>query len=437
MPRSGLARYPSRSARYQSRESSWEEENVPELAYADAEEWQDEEEGWDNEEEPSSYPEEDKLAKDASHYAEPDEDDPSFSALADAENYAYSDDEAPAPSEEQAWDEETDEEAGVPEERGLVAYDAGQVGSLSRRSGGLAGLDLEPYRLEPGALPPIFIAGRQTDKIGALGYTPIAPRAHRPRPFFFHTVALAVVMVSLVVSALTVGALSTGPQFWNNIPSLAGFAAPPPPAVKFHWYTVRFADTVESIATRFNVRSGGILLLNGLVDGEQIYTGMNLKIPSDPTYGASFHALLHIPYAPAITPPPPYGSYVAPPGFNSFGVQDYASDPYGGSFGQCTWWAAHKRPDENFYGIGDAWSWADGARARGYIVTTTPVPNATVVFEPGVQGALGAGHVAHLEQILPGGWLLISEMNFFWNDGGWGRVDYRYVTAGPGVFFIH
>lgn len=425
MPRSGLARYPSLGARRQRRESSWEEENVPELAYADAEEWQDEEEEWNEEGESASYPDEDELAGDASHYAELDEEDASFSSLADTDEDAYSDDEASDLAEEQAWDGEADEEDGVSEERGLVAYQAQQAG-------------LATYRLEPGSLAPIFIAGqRQTDKIGALGYTPIAPRAHRPRPFFFHTVALAVVMVSLVVSALTVGALSTGPQFWNNITSLAGFAAPPPPAVKFHWYTVRFADTVESIAVRFNVKPGGILLLNELVDGEQIYTGMDLKIPSDPTYGANYHALLNIPYAPAITPPPPYGSYVAPPGFDSFAVQDFAGDPYAGSFGQCTWWAAHKRPDENFYGIGDAWSWADGARARGYIVTTTPVPNATVVFEPGVQGALGAGHVAHLEQILPGGWLLISEMNFFWNNGGWGRVDYRYVTAGPGVYFIH
>jgi LysM repeat protein len=417
----------------QNRKPAWEEEEVTELAYNE-EAWQEEE--WTEEEEPATYDDEEQWAEDASHYAAPD-DDPALSALEEREGDEYPGDDASASSEEegweeQGWDEESEEDNVDAEERALVPFNARQTGSFARRGGALIGF------LEPHIPAPIFIAGqRQTDKLGTLGHTPIAPRAHRPRPFFFHTLVLAVGLVSLIVSALTVGVISTGSQFLNNFTSLAGFAAPPPPPVKFQWYTVHFTDTVESIARTFGVQPGGILELNGLVDGEQIYTGMHLKVPVDPHYGANYHALLNIPYAPAITPPPPYGSYVVPPGFNSFAVYDYAGDPFGGSFGQCTWWAAHKRPDEDFIGIGDAWSWADGARARGYIVTTTPVPNATVVFEPGVQGALGAGHVAHVEQILPGGWVLISEMNFYWNGGGWGRVDYRYITPGPGVYFIH
>ncbi|HEY7349843.1 MAG TPA: CHAP domain-containing protein [Ktedonobacterales bacterium] len=436
MGRSGLLRHPAPIPSRQNRGQTWEEEDVTELAYGGEEAWQEEEE-WADEDDPAAYQGEDELAEDASQYAERDDDGPSPDALADAEGDGYADD-APNLSEEQAWDDESDEDGGASEERGLVPFHSGQTSSFMRRGGMLIGFDEAHYGLEPGTPLPVFIAGeRKTDKIGALGHTLIAPRAHRPRPFFFHAVALAVVMVSLIVTALTVGVLSSGPQFWNNFASLAGSAAPPPPPVKFHRYTVRFGDTAEGIAKTFGVKVGGILLLNGLVDGEQIYTGMSLKVPSDPTYGANFHALLHIPYAPAITPQPPYGSYIAVPGFNSFNVQDYAGDPFGGSFGQCTWWAAHKRPDEYFAGIGDAWSWADGARARGYTVTSTPVPNATVVFQPGVQGALGIGHVGHVEQLLPGGWILISEMNFYWNDGNWGRVDYRYITPGPGVVFIH
>ena len=38
---------------------------------------------------------------------------------------------------------------------------------------------------------------------------------------------------------------------------------------------------------------------------------------------------------------------------------------------------------------------------------------------------------------MPGGWFLISEMNFYWNGGGWGRVDYRFAHSGPGVYFIY
>jgi hypothetical protein len=32
---------------------------------------------------------------------------------------------------------------------------------------------------------------------------------------------------------------------------------------------------------------------------------------------------------------------------------------------------------------------------------------------------------------------MISEMNFYWNGGGWGKVDYRFVHEGWGVAFIY
>jgi surface antigen len=145
------------------------------------------------------------------------------------------------------------------------------------------------------------------------------------------------------------------------------------------------------------------------------------------------------PTPPAASPVPsgPYSSWTPPPGYHSFAVSDFPGDPWHDSFGQCTWWAAHQRPDENFLYWGDAWNWANAARARGYPVTATPAPNATVVFAPGVQGASNLGHVSHVEQVLTGGWVLVSEMNFFWNGGGFARVDYRYVHAGTGVWFIH
>ena len=82
-------------------------------------------------------------------------------------------------------------------------------------------------------------------------------------------------------------------------------------------------------------------------------------------------------------------------------------------------------------------NWADDARAHGMTVTTTPVANATVVFAPGVQGASSAGHVSHVEKVLTGGWVLVSEMNFYWNGGGFARVNYRYIHVGAGVLFIH
>lgn len=86
--------------------------------------------------------------------------------------------------------------------------------------------------------------------------------------------------------------------------------------------------------------------------------------------------------------------------------------------------------------MGNALNWASSAAARGYAVGSTPVVGGTVVFQPGVQGAGGAGHVAHVEAVYPDGWFLISEMNFYINGGGWGRVDYRYAHTGWGVQFI-
>jgi surface antigen len=93
---------------------------------------------------------------------------------------------------------------------------------------------------------------------------------------------------------------------------------------------------------------------------------------------------------------------------------------YWWAFGQCTWWAQSKRRDENLRRMGDARYWAANAPTRGYHVGTTPRVGATVVFQPGVQGAGGAGHVAHVEAVYAHGWFLVSEMNFSWNGGGWG-----------------
>jgi surface antigen len=145
---------------------------------------------------------------------------------------------------------------------------------------------------------------------------------------------------------------------------------------------------------------------------------------------------------PTPTPPPwstngPYANNIPPPGYTSYAVTEPSPDPWASSFGQCTWWAQYKRQDENFLGMGAAKNWAVDSRARGYTVSSTPAANATVVFAPGEQGASSAGHVAHVEQVLTGGWVLVSEMNFYWNGGGWGRVDYRYIHIDTGVWFIY
>ena len=139
---------------------------------------------------------------------------------------------------------------------------------------------------------------------------------------------------------------------------------------------------------------------------------------------------------PPLSPWPPTWAYAAVPGYFSLGMSDVGGY-YNWAFGQCTWWAQYLRKDENLMHMGNAQYWASGARSRGYAVGYTPRVGATVVFQPGVQGAGGAGHVAHVVKVYPDNWFLVSEMNFYWNGGGWGRVDYRFAHAGSGVQFIY
>lgn len=154
---------------------------------------------------------------------------------------------------------------------------------------------------------------------------------------------------------------------------------------------------------------------------------------------------------PAPTPAPPrpgpvlvvpgpggIGPWTPVPGYPSYGMSDFAGDPNSFEFGVCTWWAWYTRRDEPQLGtLGMARDWIANARARGMSTGYSPAVGATVVFQPGVEGAGSGGHVGHVVQILSGGWFIISEMNFTWNGGGWGRVDYRYVYTGSGVAFIY
>jgi surface antigen len=114
---------------------------------------------------------------------------------------------------------------------------------------------------------------------------------------------------------------------------------------------------------------------------------------------------------------------------------DFAGDRYSSVFGVCNWYAWYRRQDRGF--LSNAAGWTSAARARGIPTGSAPAAGATAVFAPGVQGAGGGGHVAHVERVLGGGWFIVSEMNFYFNGGGWGRVSYRYAHSGPGVSFVY
>jgi hypothetical protein len=124
-------------------------------------------------------------------------------------------------------------------------------------------------------------------------------------------------------------------------------------------------------------------------------------------------------------------------GHLTYGIRDFRGDPYGAYFGTCTWYAWFRHSNEPLMRLGSAGQWAWNARAHGLPTGSTPRVGATVVFQGGVQGADPAGHAAHVEAVYGNGWFLISEMNFYWNGGGWGRVSYRYAHTGWGVSFIY
>ncbi len=89
-------------------------------------------------------------------------------------------------------------------------------------------------------------------------------------------------------------------------------------------------------------------------------------------------------------------------------------------YGQCTWYVASRR---NVTWTGNAWQWwaaARGIRPEGHV----PVVNAIVVMDTG-----WAGHVGIVDRVNPDGTFVMSEMNYFGNGGGWGRVDQRVLSA--------
>jgi surface antigen len=129
--------------------------------------------------------------------------------------------------------------------------------------------------------------------------------------------------------------------------------------------------------------------------------------------------------------------WAAVPGHPSYAMSDFKGDAYSNYYGVCTWYAWYRHQSEPLMRMGNAESWPANAGGFGLKVGSTPVVGATVIFQPGVEGAGGGGHAGHVEQVLGSGWFIISEMNFSWNGGGWGHVDWRFVYVRSGVSFIY
>lgn len=125
---------------------------------------------------------------------------------------------------------------------------------------------------------------------------------------------------------------------------------------------------------------------------------------------------------------PSISQWTVPPGcYGKIYYPDRTAYHVASNFGFCNWWvlALHPSQPDILYGT-------------EYTRTSRPVAGAAIWFNPYVQGASSEGHWAQAVAVSPDGyWVLITEMNFAWDGGGWGRVDFRYIHVGPGVVFIH
>jgi surface antigen len=128
-------------------------------------------------------------------------------------------------------------------------------------------------------------------------------------------------------------------------------------------------------------------------------------------------------------PPPPgpyYGGGGGGGGLNRF------------AFGQCTYWANMRYHALTGFWVpwlGNAYQWYYGAKASGWVVSSTPKVPSIMVLQPYVQGASWLGHVAIVESINKDGSVYTSNYNWY-NGGGWDILSYYTFHPGSGVSFL-
>jgi hypothetical protein len=104
--------------------------------------------------------------------------------------------------------------------------------------------------------------------------------------------------------------------------------------------------------------------------------------------------------------------------------------------GNCTWWAHHKRTDIGC--LGDAKTWADCARSRGFLVDNNPQAGAVAVDTYGRYG-----HVFYVEQVhgVTGSHIDYTISQMGWgvscNAYGWNGVPFRVEHDRSRLQFIH
>lgn len=207
-------------------------------------------------------------------------------------------------------------------------------------------------------------------------------------------------------------------------------------------YTVRSGDWLSRIAASYGISWQRLAAMNNLSNPNLIYPGQHLQVCGAAASGNTSNS----PSAPAVVSNSgsvttgtynsgefchsttyavgAVSSWKIPPGCYAPiyypNTRNYVARA---GFGWCNWWPEVLHPN-NPNILHDA-------------RYSAPRAGAVAVFAPGVQGAGSMGHYAEVVAVLPGGWVLISEMNDLWRGGGFGRVNYRYIYQSRGVSYIY
>ncbi len=158
-------------------------------------------------------------------------------------------------------------------------------------------------------------------------------------------------------------------------------------------YTVKDGDTPKSLADRYSASESKIIAFNDAeITGLKV--GQEIIIPDG-------------------TVPVRTNSYAAVSGFRYGFSARYGGNGY--SFGYCTWHAANRRAQVGKpipANLGNASTWKARAQLAGLSTGSTPQKYAVLWHPPRDY----YGHVAFVEDVLPDGSVLVSDMNYpIWN----------------------
>lgn len=185
-------------------------------------------------------------------------------------------------------------------------------------------------------------------------------------------------------------------------------------------YTVRSGDTINSIANKYGADRNSLVAYNDLELSGNVRAGVRIIVP-----GGTLPSTERPGYvAPATNAGVSYGNYGGGYG-SAYSGAISAGNRY--AWGNCTWYVYERRvqlglPVGSFWG--NASTWAYNARSAGLTVNGTPSAGAIMA------NGGGYGHVAIVESVNPGKSITISEMNGYRFGGGFARVGHGSISWG-------